>query len=323
MRFQTKAFIAIQSLWMAMVFVTQAQVRDSIPHEKSSILSDSITLAQLDSIFSYSDSLSIFTMIESLLKSQVEVSSSLSIRAGFNTNIISAGRTIGINQYGASVGASYYHKTGLFLDLSSYWSQEYNPNLYLSIASLGYLKMLSKHYSFLATYDRLIYNNRDINVETPLTNMLGFTNFIDFKPITLRIDYSYYFGRQDAHRLAPGIVVSLRKYNFIGLDRISFTPSYQVLFGSATITSVQLSQQTVIRSARRLPLVTQFNENKFGLMNYALTLPLRITKKNWSLTVAYTYNWPLALPGESSSLPENSFTGVTISKLINLKSAGK
>jgi hypothetical protein len=311
-----KVVLVIQFCWMAFTILAVGQDQDSIKASTAQ-LTDSISIDKLDSIFSYSDSLSIFNMIDSLLN-KTEIGSSLSIRAGINSNIISAGRSIGVNQLGATAAISYYHKTGLFLDLSSYWSEDYDPKVYLTIASLGYLKSFSKYYSLMASYDRLIYNNTDINVENPLTNMIGISNFVDLKPVTLRLDYSYYFGSEHAHRLTPGIVLNLKKYNFIGLDRIAFTPSYQILFGSATITSIQLAQNTSGKSGKRFQL-QQLNKNEFGLMNHALSFPLRISKKNWSLTVAYTYNWPVALSGETSTLPENSYTSFTLSKMINFK----
>ncbi len=322
MNCRVKMLLVIQFCWMTFVISVNGQEKDSIKSTPELTFTDSLSTEQLDSIFNYSDSLSIFSMIDSLLKNPNFVDnlgSSLVIRAGINSNIVSAGRSIGVNQIGATAGLSYYHKSGLFADLSSYWSEDYNPKLYLTIAAVGYLKTISKHYSILASYDRLIYNNTDINVENPLTNMVGLSSFVDFKPVTIRLDYSFYFGGENAHRLTPGIVVSLRKYKIIGLDRISFTPSYQVLFGNATVTSIQLAQQVSVRKSKKLPPLQQFDQNEFGLMNHAVSFPLRITKKNWSLTAAYTYNWPVALPGETSSLPENSFTSFTISKLINFK----
>jgi hypothetical protein len=311
--------IVILLVGMTFAILSNAQQKDSIQSVELPPLDSTFLLSQLDSIFSYSDSLSIFTMIDSLLKNQQEASSSLVVRAGFNSNIISAGRSIGVNQYGATAGASYYHKSGVYLDLSSYWSEAYTPNLYLTIASLGYLKILSKHYSIMASYDRLIYNNTDINVENPLTNMLGFSNFLDIKPFTARLDYSFYFGQQKAHRLTPGITITLKKYNFLGLDRVSITPTYQMLFGNATITSIQLAQTNSVRINRRLPALKQVSTNQFGLMNHSVTIPLRITKNNWSSTFSYSYNWPVALPGEENALPENSFLSVTISRVINFK----
>jgi hypothetical protein len=311
-----KVVLVIQFCWMAFTILVVGQDQDSIK-ATSVQLTDSISIDKLDSIFSYSDSLSIFNLIDSLLN-KTEIGSSIAMRAGINSNIISAGRSIGVNQLGATAAISYYHKTGLFLDLSSYWSEDYDPKIYLTIASLGYLKSFSKYYSVMASYDRLIYNNTDINVENPLTNMIGISNFVDLKPVTLRLDYSFYFGNERAHRLTPGIVLNIKKYNFIGLDRIAFTPSYQLLFGSATITSIQLAQSTSGKISKKFQL-QQLNKNEFGLMNHALSFPLRMSKKNWSLTVAYTYNWPVALPGETSTLPENSFTSFTLSKMINFK----
>ncbi len=302
---------------MAFAIVANAQQKDTTQHYLDTLTS-SLSFSKIDSIFSASDSLSIFNMIDSLLNSQTSINSSMVVRAGFNTNIISAGRTVGVNQYGATAGASYYHKSGLYGDVTAYWSEEYNPNLYLTIASVGYLKSIGSHYSFLASYDRLIYNTTDINVENPLTNMVGLSNFFDLKPVTFRFDYSYYFGQEQAYRLSPGVVLNIRKYHFIGLDRISLSPSFQLLFGSANVTSIQFAQEPSIRLRKRLPQTQQIDKKEFGLMNYAATLPLRVTKKNWSFTASYTYNWPVALPGESE-LPQNSFFSVTISKTINFK----
>lgn len=309
-----KLIIAIATV-MAFAFSAYGQQRDSLT---TKAFEDSLAMAKIDSIFAATDSLSIFSMIDSLLNAPAKLQSSLVLRAGFNSNIVSAGRTIGVNQYGATAGASFYHKSGVYGDVTAYWSEAYNPALYLTIASVGYLKGIGNHYSFMVSYDRLFYNNQDINVENPLTNMAGISNFVDFKPFTFRLDYSFYFGDEQAHRLSPAVVLNLRKYNFISLDRISFTPMFQMLYGNSTITSVQLAPGSAVRIRRRLPQVQQVDKNVFGLMNYAVTVPLRVTKKNWSLVVSYTYNWPVALAGESPQ-PNNHFFSLTISKTINFK----
>lgn len=317
MRFLQKLHIVILLIGMAMPFFAIAQGKGGA----TSIISTDTTFSidKLDSIFSYSDSLSIFNMIDSLLNSQPDVGSSMVLRAGFNSNIVAAGRSIGVSQYGATVGGSYYHKSGLFADVSMYWSEAYHPSLYLTTLSAGYLKTFLKNYTTMISYDRLIYNNTDINVENPLTNMLGVSNFVDIKPVTLRLDYSFYFGQKTAHRITPGVSISLRKYKFLGLDRIAFTPTYQMLFGNATITSIQLAQRNSVLLGRKLPIIQQTDSNEFGLMNHALSLPLRITKKNWSFTFSYSYNWPVALPKEESILPQNSYSSITLSKMINFK----
>ncbi len=312
--------LSIVILFMGVTFPVLVNAQDKGAAPQVVLADSTFSIDKLDSIFSYSDSLSIFNMIDSLLKSQSDLGSTLVLRAGFNSNIISAGRSIGVNQYGATAGGSYYHKSGLFADVSMYWSEAYSPNLYLTTLSVGYLRTFHKNYTAMISYDRLIYNNTDINVENPLTNMLGISNFVDLKPVTIRLDYSFYFGQQTAHRITPGLSLSLRKYKFLGLDRISFTPTYQMLFGNATITSIQLAQRNSVLLGRRLPIVQQTDSNEFGLMNHALSLPLRLSKKNWSFTFSYSYNWPVALPKEESTLPQNSFVSLTISKMINFNS---
>ncbi|MFM7487320.1 MAG: hypothetical protein ACKO13_10435, partial [Cytophagales bacterium] len=290
-----KRFTAIATV-MAFAFCVWGQQRDSLSVKA---FEDSLAMVKIDSIFAASDSLSIFSMIDSLLNAPAKLPSSLVLRSGFNSNIVSAGRTIGVNQYGATAGASFYHKSGAYADVTAYWSEAYNPTLYLTVASLGYLKGFGDHYSLMISYDRLFYNNQDINVENPLTNMAGISNFADFKPFTFRLDYSFYFGDEQAHRLSPALVLNLRKYNFINLDRISFTPMFQMLYGNSTITSVQLAPGSAVRLRRRLPQIQQVNKNVFGLMNYAVTLPLRVSKKKWSFVISYTYNWPVTLADET------------------------
>jgi hypothetical protein len=113
-------------------------------------------------------------------------------------------------------------------------------------------------------------------------------------------------------------MLTIRKYNFIGLDRISLSPSFQMLFGNSNVTSIQFAQEPTVRSRRKLPQLKQIDKKEFGLMNYSATLPLRLSKKSWSFIASYTYNWPVALPGESE-IPQNSFVSLAISKTINFK----
>jgi hypothetical protein len=93
---------------------------------------------------------------------------------------------------------------------------------------------------------------------------------------------------------------------------------FQLLYGNSIITSVQLAAGSAAQLRRNTPQIQQVDKNVFGLMNYAVSAPLRITKKNWSLTTSYTYNWPVALADETPP-SNNSFFSLTISKTIDFK----
>src|SRR5688572_708531 len=73
-------------------------------------------LSDQDSLLTYEDSLSIFSLIDSLLQLENESGSILSLRLGYNSNVLSTGRTLGIENFGLAPGISYYHRTGLYAD---------------------------------------------------------------------------------------------------------------------------------------------------------------------------------------------------------------
>jgi hypothetical protein len=287
------------------------------------------TLPTLDSLtqaFTADDSLAIFDLIDSLLLADPSLlgesgGSQLALRLGYNSNITSDNRTFNISQFGLAPGVSYYHKSGAYADLTSYWSTEFDPNFYLTVTSLGYLHTFGKHYSLLTEYSHYFYNQpSDSTVSIPYTNNIGVSNYFEFKPVMLRLDYYLFFGERTAHRLMPSLGLNLVKTNFLGFDRVMFFPAFSVLFGSEEVTTYGLYPNTLFRilwnrnHVRKLPLYYEEVRNEFGVMNYGFTLPLSFTKKNWSFLLSYVYNIPKALPGETLSLENTGFLSFSVTK---------
>ena len=251
--------------------------------------------------------------------------SQIAVRLGYNSNIVATGRTLGINQFGLSPGVSYYHKTGLYADASTYWSQEYTPDFYLSVLSGGYLKTVSKHWSFLAEYSHYFYSASGTNTYNPYTNNVGAFNYFVLKPVTLRLDYYFYFGQKNAHRIQPGIMLNLEKRKWHSLDRILFFPAFNVLFGSENvITDIQFYPDFIKRYRKnktlaannQLPLYYSISKNVFGVMNYSFVAPVSITKKHWTFLVSYTYNIPKSLPYEDLGLKSGGYLSFSITRYI-------
>ena len=267
-------------------------------------------LAEVDSLFTSEDSLSIFNMIDSLIQTSVDQGASqLAIRVAYNSNVGSAGRTLGINKFGLSPGLSYYHKSGLYADASAYWSKEFDPDYYLTVLSAGYLWPVTKRWSLIAEYNRYLYNQRGEDVYAPYKNNLGVSNFIEFKPVTFRLDYSFFFGEKSGHRIMPGMFVSLEKRNWGKVNRFLFYPSFNVMFGSEEI-----------EEEIKLPLRTFYlTKTVFGVMNYSFSVPLSITIKKWNFLLNYTYNIPIALPGEDISLTNSGYASAGITRYISFK----
>jgi hypothetical protein len=297
----------ISSLLSILVFascVYSQQDDNSLQYSKG----DKLNLLESDTLLTRADSLSIFSMIDSLLQlPDIKETSQLLVRLGYNSNVVSAGRTLGLNQFGLSPGISYYHKSGLYADYSGYWSKEYDPDYYLSVLSAGFLFSPTKHYSFVTEYNKYVYSNSGNDVSIPYTNNIGISNFFELRPITFRLDYQFYFGEKTAHRIMPGVSLSFAKRNWHALDRILFYPTFNVLFGSEVIT--ETIRVGLFRFASR-------DKTVFGVMNYSFSAPISIRVKDWSFMLSYTYNIPKSLPGEELGLTNSGYFSASISRFL-------
>jgi len=289
-----------------------------------------ISLDSLNAIFTAQDSLDIFDLIDSLMKVDPNLTpperSQLALRLGYNSNITAEGRTFEISKFGLSPGVSYYHKSGAYLDATTYYSTEYNPNFYLTVASGGYLHTFSKKYSLLAEYSHYFYNQpADSTVSVPYTNNLGVSNYFEFSPLMIRLDYYLYFGDRTAHRVMPSIGLNLVKRKWLGFDRVAFFPSFSVLFGSELVTEYGIYPNTLLRilynrtHVRKVPLTYEINHTEFGVMNYGFSAPVTFTRKNWTFLLAYNYNIPKSLPGETLTLENTGFLSFSITRYFNFR----
>jgi hypothetical protein len=293
-------------------------------HADSLLLKSDLVLKQLDSLLNSPDSVSLLQLIDSILHlPEVKEKSTLAARVGYNSNVVATGRTIGLNQFGLSPGISYYHKTGLYADASTYWSKEYSPQFYLSVLSGGYIKTFSRRWSLLAEYSHYFYAESDSSSYYPYTNNLGLTNYLTFKPITFRLDYYFYFGQKNAHRIQPGVMLNLQKRKWHKIDRIQFFPSINVLFGSENVVTdyqfypdylQRYRKNQTLPKDQQLPLYHEVTKNVFGVMNYSFVVPISISKKNWTFLISYTYNIPKSLPEEDLGLKPSGYMSASITK---------
>lgn len=267
------------------------------------------------------DTLSLFSLIDSVMNMEAPaIKSQLITRLGYNSNVVSASRTLGFNQFGMAPGVSYYHKSGMYADVTGYWSNEYSPNYYLTVASAGYMNSPTKWWSFMAEYNRYLYSDVSEDIYIAYKNNVGVSNFFDVKPFTFRLDYQYYFGDKQAHRINPSVMLNIEKRNLGKINRITFFPTVSLLTGSEQITEYKPYAQTlaeaIIRLRRGLPQFYEETQTKFGILNYSFVAPLSINIKDWFFILSYTYNIPKSLPGETITLVNSGYISASISRRI-------
>jgi hypothetical protein len=282
---------------------------------------DSVVLSQVEDILSFEDSLSIFNLIDSLFQNAEVESSQFGIRLAYNSNVLSAGRTLGIENFGLSSGLSYYHKSGFYGDFSGFWSKDFDPKYYLTIASVGYMYSFPKVFSIMAGYDRYFYNMQSEDEYIPYKNTLSVTPLFEVKPFMLAINYSYYFGDAYVNRIMPSFALVLEKKKFLKIDKVVLSPTFYMLMGDETLTELEIdgpSARNYIKYGTWFR-ITEINKRVFGIMNYAFSVPLSITYKNWSFMFSYTYNIPKALPGEPLTISESSYLSGSIAYFISTR----
>lgn len=297
------------------------------PNADSLLLMSDPIIAELDSILNSPDSLSILGLLDSLLLLPPE-KNQLAVRVGYNSNVVGDTRTLNINKFGLSPGLSFYHRSGAFADLASYWSKEYNPRLYLTMASVGYLATPSKHWSVMAEYSHYFYNKSVSNgdsvtiTNTPYTNNIYIANFLEVRKLTLRLDYSLLFGDLAAHRIYPAIGLNLVRRKWLGLDRVTFFPSAGLLYGRETLTTTVFNwtrpAEYFLLKRQGLPTEHEETNKVWGVMNYNISFPLSIALKGWSFLASYTYNFPQTLPGETLDLSHSGYITVSITRYFDL-----
>lgn len=302
-------------IWSACSIAARAQQADSV------LIKNDPYLAELDSMLAEGDTLQLFSLIDSLINlPDPTFKSQLIARMGYNSNVVAASRTFGFNQFGVAPGISYYHKSGLYADLTSYWSPEYNPNFYLTVATAGYMNSPTPWWSFMTEYNRYLYSDTSDDIYIAYKNNVGVSNFLDVKPFTFRLDYQFYFGDKQAHRINPSMMLNIQKRNIGRITRISFYPTVSLLMGTEQITDYKLYSNTLIgnllRQRRGLPLYYEVTNTEFGILNYSFVAPLAVNLTNWFFIISYTYNIPKALPGETITLENSGYISASVSRRI-------
>jgi hypothetical protein len=218
---------------------SQSENLDSMMHEV--LTQDSLMIEELLAR-SDGDTPGIFDLLDSLLAIQ-PVSSQLSLRLGYTSNITYAGRNFGINQHGLSVGAGYYHSSGLYTDISGYWNSDLEPRYNPTIATLGFLHSLTPKWHYNISYDHYFFNQPAASDDFPddynpfpLTNAVALSSFYElWNFFSVGIDYSYMFGAKSAHRIRGDGTFTLDWSNVGFIDRLAIMPGFSLLLGDDDI----------------------------------------------------------------------------------------
>lgn len=311
----------MSSYKLAAIILLSVCLNSARGQQTDSLLLKDPYIAELDSILASGDSTDLLLWIDSLINlPEPKLRSQLNLRLGYNSNVVSASRTLGFNQFGLAPGLSFYHKSGIYADVAGYWSPEYDPQYYLTVGTLGYMNSPTAWWSIMGEYNHYFYTKVNEDQYIAYNNTVGLYNFFNTRWVTFRFDYQLFFGDKTAHRFTPSVMFNLEKRNWGKIDRIAFYPIASLLYGSEQITTLEPYARTFLGALYRvrngLPLYYEVTTTEWGILNYSFVAPVSISMKRWTFMISYTYNIPRALPGETLELVNSGYLSASISKLI-------
>lgn len=199
------------------------------------------TRMKLDSLYSElelmldnEDDLALLLQLaDSLITMDQLQTNALSIRTGYVSKILSAGRDLGVNQFGAVAGASYYHNSGAFADASSYFNSSNEAFYYMTNFSLGYMVPKWKKWSLSINHSFYLYQS---DIDSPSFDKSASASlYKQHRRFDVGIDYAYLYGNEQAHRLLFSSNLNLRLPKSKLADRISFYPGASVQLGTNNV----------------------------------------------------------------------------------------
>ncbi len=158
------------------------------------------------------------------------------MRLGYSNRVTAAGRSFGIDQQGIIPGLSYYHKSGLYTDVTGIWNSELDPKYFATIASAGYLGQINKRWSYSLSYDHTFFNTTNEYDSYSLTNAMNSSVTLDFGYLYTGVDYSYSFGGgETSNKIIWNLTGKIKKRTFKPFDKVTFYPSFSILFGNQNL----------------------------------------------------------------------------------------
>jgi hypothetical protein len=345
-------------LWTSLIFT-------NLHAQESSADLDGL-YGELDSLFANETIPDLFRLADSLLAMDSAKISAFSIRTGYVSRIVTAGRAYGFSQYGIVPSVRYYHHSGIQAGITGYGSNELEPHYYLTNLSVGYFRTAGKHWNFSASHDFYLYN--DTLDSHTFNKSVQASAWYQTRHSDVGVEYAFLYGEEYGHRVNATVNARLKLRTNGFINAIVLMPGGSLQFGNANIYHLRQPRsaaaelyQTVQQNkfprltARNYAALVYFLEmnrlnaarlllesrgytteqmrvmrdtyyegkiqedNVFGFMNYAFSIPILMTHGQWTFSLNYTYNIPISLPGEDFEYDPNGYFSASLGYLLQGK----
>lgn len=254
----------------------------------------------LDDLFA-SDSLDVLQLFDDIKKQDY-----LYATVMYNDKTLFSGRDFGVEQYSFFPSVSYINANNFFVNISSGYFSEVNPQWDFVSYSTGYSIFIDNKKSVSITG---IYSYSTFSQDVADLNNQRLMASISYRKKWFRnsISGGYLFGGLRASYLSNNSYISIDLYKTNEMD-ISIQPRLGLFWGNQTV-----SELVRIRPFQVAYVDTEY----FQLLNTDVSLPIEFNFGSWDVELEYTFSMPNPLPGEEE-LENMVFFSITFGYLIGL-----
>ncbi len=211
-------------------------------------------------------------------------------RVGYDNKTVYAGREIGTDQYNLTGQLFYLNSIGLHLGVSGAWYSQMEPSYRSTVVSAGYSNSLGKNKGirYRVSYNRYFYNSDTSDFVPVYTGSVNAGLTLKAGPVGTRFDYSLLTGTEFGSQASADLFGNFTLFKIGKKTKCRILPEVSFYFGSETVEFERYSYLTNgIQSSQEVDYIY---EDRFGLMNTQLSLPLEFSIGDFDLEVAYIYN---------------------------------
>jgi len=232
---------------------------------------------------------------------------SISVGAGYGSDVQFFGRTGPIKYPFVSTDVIYNTKSGFFIYASGYKVLGYNPLIDEIDLGGGYLINYSKKFTGTISYTRFFFNKDAADViKSASSNDINYKNTFDWKFAKSSVITDYLFG--DASDVF--ITVNTSKHIetnwsiFDDKDYLSFDPTISAIFGTQNFVQRYYSEHPdkfdlddVDPLHGSDPSAPKYNNGRFNALNYSIKIPIAYNRPHYTFEASWKYSIPVNVEG--------------------------
>lgn len=211
-------------------------------------------------------------------------------RVNYSAKTYYAGREIGEGQVNISPQLMYFNSWGLYAGLSTNWYEDAEPSISSTVASLGYSKGLffNKKLRLRGSYDHFFYTDPDINA-TYFGNVSVGASYLT-KYLSVQTSANFLMGGDFTYSISGAANGRFTLHDFGKRRKLQLRPGVSFYVGSE---EVEYLKNTSIVGGETFAEYDY--QDKMGLLNVDLRLPIMYTHKNWDFEASMVYKIPFSL----------------------------